>query len=64
MSTIGIEHGPTTHVATPGGERYDILNLERVKQAHIPFYPNQEDVTADGNTAAAIATLQMWRALS
>ena len=33
MSTIGIEHGPTTHVATPGGERYDILKLERVKQA-------------------------------
>lgn len=63
MSTIGIEQGATPHIATPGGERYDILKLERVKQAHIPFYPNKEDVTADGNTAAAIATLQMWRAL-
>ncbi|MCC6650564.1 MAG: hypothetical protein IT348_05400 [Candidatus Eisenbacteria bacterium] len=63
MSSIGIENGTVSHVATPGGERYDILKLERVKAAHIPFYPEQENVTADGNTAAAIATLQMWRAL-
>ena len=63
MSTIGIDNGATTHASTPSGEKYDVLKLERVKQAHIPFYPNREDVTADGNTAAAIATLQMWRAL-
>lgn len=63
MSTIGIDNGATTHASTPSGEKYDILKLERVKQAHIPFYPQREDVTADGNTAAAIATLQMWRAI-
>ncbi len=64
MSTIDTAHGPSPHVDTPGGERYtDIINLAKVKAAHIPFYPQREAVTADGNTAAAYASLQMWRAI-
>jgi pyruvate/2-oxoacid:ferredoxin oxidoreductase alpha subunit len=52
------------HVSTPSGERYDdAIRLEKVKAAHRPIYTQREAVTADGNTAAAIATLQMWRAV-
>jgi pyruvate ferredoxin oxidoreductase alpha subunit len=52
------------HVSTPSGERYDdAIRLEKVKARHIPLYTQRENVTADGNTAAAIATLQMWRAV-
>lgn len=52
------------HVSTPSGERYDdAIRLEKVKARHIPLYAQREPVTADGNTAAAIATLQMWRAV-
>ncbi len=52
------------HVTTPSGERYtEVIDLERVKAAHVPFYLSREPLTADGNTAAAIATLQMWRAI-
>ncbi len=55
---------PTPHVSTPSGERYEgIVDLAAVRAAHIPFYTEREAVTADGNTAAALATLQMWRAL-
>ena len=64
MSTVETTYGATPHVDTPGGERYtEIINLARVKASHIPFYPAREAVTADGNTAAALATLQMWRAI-
>ncbi len=56
--------GPVSRVSTPSGERYDgVIDLARVKAAHVPFYPTREAVTADGNTAAALATLQMWRAI-
>ncbi len=53
---------PLPHVATPAGERYErAIDLERVREAHRVLYPRRETVIADGNTAAAIATLQMWR---
>ena len=62
MSTSTL--GPVSRVSTPSGERYDgIIDLARVKAAHVPFYSTREAVTADGNTAAALATLQMWRAI-
>ncbi len=53
---------PTPHAATPSGERYEgVVNLERVRAAHPALYAARETITADGNAAAAIATLQMWR---
>jgi pyruvate ferredoxin oxidoreductase alpha subunit len=48
--------------ATPSGARYEgVIDLERVRAAHRPLHRERHDVTADGNTAAAYATLQMWR---
>ena len=48
--------------ATPAGERYEgVVDLERVRAAHQPLYTRRESLSADGNTAAALATLQMWR---
>ena len=61
MSTSTL--GPVARVSTPSGEKYDVIDLARVKAAHVPFYESREAVTADGNTAAALATLQMWRAI-
>ncbi len=53
---------PMAHHATPSGELYpDAVRLERVREAHLPLYTERETITADGNTAAALATLQMWR---
>jgi pyruvate ferredoxin oxidoreductase alpha subunit len=53
---------PLLHISTPSGERYEgIIDLERVKAAHHALYTERETLSADGNTAAAIATLQMWR---
>jgi pyruvate ferredoxin oxidoreductase alpha subunit len=50
------------HVGTIAGERYDgVIDLERVRAAHLPLYTSREEITADGNYTAAIATLQMWR---
>ncbi len=64
MSTLDIAPGASPHVSTPGGEMYtDIIDLAKVKAAHLPFYTDREPVTADGNTAAAIAALQMWRCI-
>ena len=55
---------PLPHVETPAGERYEgVIDLERVRAAHQPLHTAREAITADGNTAAAIATLQMWRAI-
>jgi len=55
---------PLPHAATPGGERYEgVIDLDKVREAHRPLYKARESITADGNTAAAIATLQMWRAV-
>ncbi len=52
------------HLSTPSGERYEgIIDLERVRAAHRVLYEQRESVSADGNTAAALATLQMWRCL-
>jgi len=53
---------PLPHVATPSGERYDgAVRLEPVRAAHIPLFESRETMTVDGNAAAALATLQMWR---
>jgi pyruvate ferredoxin oxidoreductase alpha subunit len=53
---------PLLHISTPSGERYEgAIDLERVKAAHHPQFTSRETVSADGNTAAALATLQMWR---
>ena len=52
------------HVETPSGERYEgIIDLERVRAAHRVLYEKRESMSADGNTAAALATLQMWRCM-
>jgi len=62
MSTIPLTPTPLPHVTTPGGERYDgAIRLDRVREAHHALYEAREEITADGNTAAALATLQMWR---
>ena len=50
------------HAATPSGERYDgVIDLSRVRAAHHDLVAVPEERIADGNTAAAWATLQMWR---
>jgi pyruvate/2-oxoacid:ferredoxin oxidoreductase alpha subunit len=50
------------HEATPSGEIYrEAIDLERVRAAHRPLYEKREQIIADGNAAAAYATLQMWR---
>ena len=55
---------PAVHEPTLSGEVYrDVLDLTRVRAAHQPVYTQREQITADGNTAAAIATLQMWRCI-
>jgi pyruvate ferredoxin oxidoreductase alpha subunit len=55
---------PMLHVPTPGGERYDgVIDLERVRAAHHALYTERQTVSADGNVAAALATLQMWRCI-
>jgi pyruvate ferredoxin oxidoreductase alpha subunit len=52
------------HTSTPMGERYEgVIDLERVKAAHRPQYEEREEITADGNAAAATVSLQMWRCL-
>lgn len=64
MNAPGGTLAPTPHVSTPSGERYEgVVRLDVVKRAHVPFHTEREAITSDGNTAAAIATLQMWRAL-
>lgn len=64
MSTLDVAPGASSHVPTPGGEMYTgIIDLAKVRAAHVPFYAHRESTTADGNTAAAIAALQMWRCL-
>jgi len=57
-------HDPAPRRNTPGGARYEaVIDLERVRAAHRVLYAGRETVTADGNTAAALATLQMWRCI-
>ena len=52
------------HATTPAGERYDAaIDLDKVRAAHRALYAARESLSADGNTAAAIATLQLWRAV-
>lgn len=55
---------PMAHHTTPSGEIYPgALNLEKVREAHRVLHEIRDTITADGNTAAAIATLQMWRCI-
>ncbi len=62
MSETLTNRGPKAHESTPSGEIYrGVIDLERVRAAHIPVYESREQITSDGNAAAAIATLQMWR---
>lgn len=61
--TLTVLH-PPLHEPTLSGEIYrEALDLKRVRAAHINVYEAREQITADGNTAAAIATLQMWRCI-
>jgi len=53
-----------SHVATPSGERYPgVIDLDRVRAAHRLLRTARAEIAADGNSAAALATLQMWRCL-
>jgi pyruvate ferredoxin oxidoreductase alpha subunit len=62
MSTVTPASSTTSHAPTPAGERYEgIIDLEHVRAAHRELYAARETLIADGNTAAALATLQMWR---
>ena len=55
---------PQAHRTTAAGEIYDrAIDLAPVRAAHSAQYTAREEIVADGNTAAAIATLQMWRAV-
>lgn len=63
MTARGTQEAPVcARVETLSGERYEnIIDLDRVRAAHRPLHEKREQITADGNAAAAIATLQMWR---
>ena len=64
MSTLEKPVLPLAHEPTPSGEVYpDAIDLERVRAAHVDLYEKRDHVTVDGNTAAALAVLQMWRCL-
>jgi len=55
---------PMAHHTMPSGEIYPgALNLEPVRAAHQALHEIRATITADGNTAAALATLQMWRCI-
>jgi pyruvate ferredoxin oxidoreductase alpha subunit len=56
--------GTLDHRPTPSGEIYPgAVDLTPVRTAHIPLYGDREAIIADGNSAAALAVLQMWRAI-
>src|SRR3990167_6540888 len=40
----------------------EVLDLEPLRKKHVPRYRRQERIQMDGNGAAAIASLQFWRA--
>jgi pyruvate ferredoxin oxidoreductase alpha subunit len=62
MSTPESAVYPLAHQTTPSGELYpDAVDLDKVRTAHQPLYESRESVTVDGNTAAGLACLQMWR---
>jgi pyruvate ferredoxin oxidoreductase alpha subunit len=51
------------HLSTTEGERYpDAIDLKPLRAAHVPLHRASTEITADGNTVAALAFLQMWRA--
>jgi len=63
MSTLETIQRPSPdRITTPSGERYEnAIDLAKVRAAHRHLYQARETLSADGNTAAAIAALQMWR---
>ena len=62
MSTADIATSSYPRETTPSGERYgSVIDLDRVRRAHPALYTEAEEISADGNTAAALAVLQMWR---
>jgi pyruvate ferredoxin oxidoreductase alpha subunit len=62
MSTLERPALTLPHEPTPSGEVYpDAIDLEKVRAAHVDQFAERTQVTVDGNTAAALATLQMWR---
>jgi pyruvate ferredoxin oxidoreductase alpha subunit len=64
MTAPPVTSAATPHVSTPSGERYEgVIDLARVRAAHRPLYAERETLSADGNVAAALAALQMWRAV-
>ncbi|MBI2343697.1 MAG: hypothetical protein HYV02_05155 [Deltaproteobacteria bacterium] len=55
---------PSTIIETVAGARYDhVIDLEKVRAAHRALASVQTIREADGNAAAAYASLQMWRAI-
>ncbi len=53
---------PQSPLATPSGARYaGAIDLSKIRDAHVPVFTEALELMADGNTAAAYATLQMWR---
>ncbi len=55
---------PLEHWPTPSGEIYKAaIDLQKVREAHIPICQERTVTTADGNTAASYAVLQMWRCI-
>jgi pyruvate/2-oxoacid:ferredoxin oxidoreductase alpha subunit len=55
---------PFPHHPTPAGEIYpEAIDLAAVRAAHAPQFTAREEILADGNVAAALAALQMWRAV-
>jgi len=55
---------PEPHRPTATGEIYpQAIDLDVVRAAHKAQYEQREEIIADGNVAAAIAALQMWRAV-
>lgn len=48
---------------TEGAYFPDAIAIDKLKAAHQPLYTEQTEVEADGNAAAAYASLQMWRGM-
>jgi pyruvate ferredoxin oxidoreductase alpha subunit len=62
MTAPLIPNPAPVRVTTPSGERFDgVIDLAKLREGHHALYQSREELTADGNTAAALATLQMWR---
>lgn len=53
-----------TFLETNEGAIYpNVIAIDKLKAAHKDLFDEQTEIEADGNTAAAYATLQMWRCM-